>query len=323
MFQLLNKCSKHILLLIFFLIIGGISFAQNDAFFKVTSDSITGLPSFYAKKNKLASIRINTYLDFSVLKQLRANLPDSVPQERWVYRVYANNKQYLTFSIAKLEEELDNSIQNYCFNSSTGEIIGIQDIFTPNGIAFIKKNNLKSSLAEIKAQNLPYSAEQIKRSLKFDFQNFTISEDTLLIYNTKAFEKDSLGKSSDYYSKIGFSTRIMSAYLSAYGQAMFRVNKRLKMKKMASNQLQGLYQGKLDGEPILMQFNAPFDKELDGTLYFPRTKSSIPLKGIYKSNRFETSIDLGKLNISISSGRIQGTLKGINKKISYLNLVKV
>ena len=322
MILVLNKFCKSVLLLFSLLSFGLVSGAQVDAYFSVVKDSISGLPNFYAKKSKHASARINTYLELANLQQIRLNLPDSSLTESWVYHVFTNNKRYLSISVSKLEDDREKTIQNYCFNSATGEVIGIQDIFTPNGIAFIKKNNLKNSLSEIKSENLPFTPAQIKKSLKNDIHNFTISEDTLIVYNNKAFSADSAGNPSDYAAKMGFSTRVMSGFLATYGQAMFGVNRRLKMKKMVSSQLVGLYQGKLDGEPILIQLSAPYDKELDGVLYFPNSKKAMPLAGIFKSNRFEAQTALGKLSMYISGGKIQGNVKDANKKISYLNLEK-
>lgn len=297
------------------------SFAQLENYFALNQKSANDFPIFYAKKSKKASENINRFLQLALLQQLYENITNDSLLQQWQCTVNANNKRYLSLTFQSIyNSELT---KHYAFNTATGQVLNLQDIFVPNGIAYLKRQIVKSQKQIVSAQQIPVDFKQTEKELKDDLNEFLISQDTFIMYAPNSFAVDSTGQALEYNAVTPFATQVMTKYLSQYGQAMFGVERKLKMKKMYSNLPQGLYKGKWNDKVVYLQLDAPFQKSLKGILYIEADKTIVPLEGTFKSNRFVSSTPYGQLSIVISSGNAQGNIKGTDKKMTYMTLEKL
>ncbi len=302
---------KKWLLFLCFLVLGSIAFAQSKPFFTVTKAEPNAFVEFSSKKAKKAARNINQYLQLAMLQNLLTNHVDSNAQ--WTTNIHINNKRILSLSI----QDSGKASRHFVFNAATGAVIDLPEILNPNGVTFIKRSIIKT-YKTIDANH----SKAAEKCLKEDIHNFMLTQDTLIVFAEKCIPQDATSERDVLPVVHGFQSQSMVKYLSNYGQAMFGSERKLKMKKMHSFALPGLYAGKQDQEAIVLQLDAPFEKQLKGVLYYTKSKKSIPLSGSFKNNRFDAEIEQGKLNLVISAGQIQGSIKQGNRVVSNLILAK-
>ncbi|OJV55967.1 MAG: hypothetical protein BGO31_17935 [Bacteroidetes bacterium 43-16] len=294
--------------------------AQSKDYFKVEQGNAGGnsYPEFYNKKAKKAAQHINDYLQLTLAKTIFAENTDSTGTSTWTYTTYINNKNLLSVSC----RGGDGQERHFLFNAATGSLISIQDVFTVNGIAAIRRKMLQHYKEQFSKNNLPFKMEGNEKCVKADIQEFLITSDSLLIFPGNCFNTDTSGQVNQLYTQVGFSTFMLSNYLSEYGKAMFGISRKPRLKKFSSGTVAGLYRGSIDGEAVLLQLDAPFEKSLSGTLYFTQSKKAVPFEGSFKSNRLEISKGAERLSLSIFPGTVSGQRKAGNKVLSNFSLTR-
>lgn len=293
--------------------------AQSKDYFKAapaTPEVKGSFPTFYHKRARKAAKNINTYLQLAVTKNLVDAGTDSMVTGAWTYTTAINNPRALSISF----QAADEPEKHFLFNAATGSVMSIQDVFTVNGIAYIKRQMVRKR-QEYAADGLyRFKPEGQGKCFKADIQEFLLTPDSLYIYPAHCFNMDSIGNVNPAPEKIAFSLATVRQYLSEYGEVILGVAKKPKLKKLRSNSVAGLYQGMIDQEEVILQLDAPFEKFLNGTLYFTQSKQSLPFEGLLKNNRLEISNKAERLTLNIYPGAISGQKKAGNKVLSNFTL---
>lgn len=296
----------------------GMGHARSKPFFQPTKEYANGFFELNNKKVKKAGQHINQYLQLAVFQNLLEDLGDSLPGS-WRTDLHINDKNILSLTV---HDTVKNISRHFVFNAVTGSVIDIQDMINVNGISYIKRTLLKQYKQTIDGSKLPYTTEGREQCIKRDIHNFKLTRDTLSVYAERCIKEDSSGNNAPLTLAQHFEGRSMVKYLTQYGLAMFGLERKLKMKKMYSFAVPGLYAGKQDNEPVLLQLDAPLEKQLSGVLYYTKAKKAIPLSGKFRNDRLETELGQDRLTLVISAGQIQGTIKNGNRVISNLILEK-
>lgn len=275
-------------------------------------------PEFYHKRAKKATKNINEYLQLAVSKRIIEAGVDSSGAYNVAYTVSANNPRILGVSSPTPQD----TARHFLFNAATGALIGIQDIFTVNGIAYIKRQMPLRYKQQLKNNGLEFKQEGQEKCIKADIQEFQLTPDSLFIYPSHCVNVDSMGNINPAPEKIAFSMASVGQYLSEYGAVIWGISKKPKLRKLHSAGVAGLYRGAIDDEAVLLQLDAPFEKSLSGTLYFTKSKKSVPFEGSFKNNRLEISKGTERLSLSIYPGTISGQRKAGNKVLSNFTLTR-
>lgn len=305
-------------LLFLFITLGVMSYARSKPFFLPAKEYANGFLKFSNKKTKKAGQNIDQYLQLAVFQNLLENLGDSLPHN-WKTVFHINNKNVLSLTVHNTDKD---ESRHFVFNAVTGAVIDIQDMINVNGISHIKRTLIRGYEEAVALPGSPYRTEGREQCIKEDIHNFKLTHDTLLVYAERCIRQDSSGNSVALALEQGFDSHKMVKYLTQYGLAMFGLERKLKMKKMYSLGVPGLYAGRQDNEAVLLQLDAPLEKQLSGVLYYTKSKKAVPLSGTFRNNRLETSLGQGKLTLVISAGQVQGTIKNGNRVVSNLILEK-
>ncbi|RYD98140.1 MAG: hypothetical protein EOP54_08590 [Sphingobacteriales bacterium] len=275
-------------------------------------------PEFYHKRAKKAAKNINEYLQLAVSKRTIEAGADSSGAYNLVYTIPVNNQRMLSVSCPTPQD----TARHFLFNAATGALISIQDIFTANGIAYLKRQLLRRYREQLKNNGREFKQEGQEKCIKADIQEFQLTTDSLIIFPGYCFTIDTSGKIPALPYKAGFSIAFLSQYLSEYGKVILGVNKQPKLKKLHSVSVAGLYRGKIDQEEVLLQLNAPIEKSLSGTLYFTQSKKSIPFGGSFKNNRLDIPNLAERLSLTVYPGSVSGQRKAGNKVLSNFTLTR-
>lgn len=308
----MNKLLLTLILLVFYL---GSSSAQTNGYFATQKTYKNGLVAYYNKKAKKQSQKINEYLQLTTIHHLLNNQNDTLSSLNWKIKEHINNKRILSLSVSD-ESGLE---KHYVFNAATGSIIDIQEFIHTTGISFIRKKLITALSPKNESDTLEAPHSEFVKCIKEDIHNYKLTQDSLIIFvnNCNISEQEST------INSLAFESKTLSKYLSNYGQAMFGLNKKLKMKKMASTMTMGMYSGKEGPDDILIQLNQPFNKQISGIVYYPKDNKSYQLEGIFKNNKIETILNRKKYHFTISSGQIQGMIKEGKKIVQHLSLSKI
>lgn len=288
--------------------------AQSKDYFKVEQDKgapKSSFPAFHHKRAQKAAKNINTYLQLALTKTLAEPAADS-PAVSWTYTPAVNNQRILSLSCLAGTHRA----QHFLFNAATGSIISLQDVFTVNGIAYIKRQVARIRQQQPVDERFPLKPEGQEKCMKSDIQEFLLTPDSLIIFPAHCFNTDSLGNTNRQPEKVAFSIAAVGQYLSEYGQVISGISKKPKLKKLCSNAVAGLYHGQIDQEEVFLQLDAPFEKSLSGTLYFTRSGQSLPFEGVFKNNRLDIPNKAERLSLSSYPGAISGQKKAGNKVLS-------
>lgn len=275
-------------------------------------------PEFYHKRAKKAAKNINEYLQLAVSKRIVEVGVDSSGAYNLVYTVPVNNQRMLSVSCPTPQD----TARHFLFNSATGALISIQDVFTVNGIAYIKRQMLLRYKQQLKNNGRELLQDGQEKCIKADIQEFQLTSDSLFIYPTNCFNPDSVGNINPVPERVAFSMISVGQYLSEYGEVILCISKKPKLKKLQSAGVAGLYHGTIDDEAVILQLDAPFEKSLNGTLYFTKSKKTMPFEGSFKSNRLEISKGTERLSLSIYPGTVNGQRKAGNKVLSNFTLTR-
>lgn len=308
--------------MLFFCILmsGNVLLAQSKPYFSVQSTEPEGFVWIKARKGKKAAEQINTYLQLYLFQRLLQEGRDSVPG-KWAVHLHLNNKNVLSFS---LTDSISGQQEHFVFNAATGALIDVQDIVNPNGIAHIKRVVTKTYKQHVQQEQLPLDINSSAKCLKDDYHRMQLFKDSMVIETQKCRFIDTISNEErSLPMRHTFGTDNISRYFTNYGVAAMGFDKRLKMRKMYSNFLPGLYYGNQDGEPVILLVEAPMERTIKGVLYYRNARKSLPFEGSFKSNRVVANTPGGALNLIISAGRAQGTIKTANKTSANLVLQKL
>lgn len=287
--------------------------AQSKDYFKAERTAMEpqgSFPAFYNKRARKAAKNINTYLQLAATKTLIDAGADSTTTN-WTYKTPVNNQRILSISC----QAANGPEKHFLFNAATGSLISLQDVFSVNGLAYIKRQMVRArqQTADLR---FPVKPEGQEKCIKSDIQEFLLTSDSLFIYPAHCFNTDSAGNINTAPERVAFSMASVGQYLSEYGQVILGMSKKPKLKKLRSNAVAGLYHGQIDQEEVFLQLDAPFEKSLNGTLYFTRSRQSLPFEGVFKSNRLEIPNKAERLSLSIYPGTISGQRKAGNKVLN-------
>lgn len=295
------------------------SWSQQKDFLKITERKINGqvLPSFYNKKAKNASYKINQTILLALGMGQDSIAPDDL-LNRWQTEVHFNDKNLLSFTL-KDSNQIE---KNFAFNSATGALLSLQELFTPSALNLIKKEIVKNQNNLLQNSKLPALSKQIEKCLKEDIGVFKLTADTVIIFSSHCSSIDTLGVQTFYSMATGFSSQKLSSYLNVYGKSLLGIIRKPKPKHFKSTGVAGYYEGEYGQKEVYLLLENPVEKTLKGVFYFPGDKHSIPFSGTFKSNRFTTVLNDAKLNVVISSGFFTGSIRRSSKDIIYLKLNK-
>lgn len=291
--------------------------AQSKDYFKVagaTMEPQGSFPTFYHKRARKAAQNINTYLQLAAKKTLVAT--DSPVANNWTYTTPINNSRVLSISC----QPAAGQARHFLFNAATGSVISLQDVFTINGMAYIKRQMVRIRQQQPADEDFPLKPEIQEKCFKSDIQEFLLTPDSLFIFPAHCFSKDSLGNTNRQPEKVAFSMAAVGQYLSEYGAVILGVAKKPRLKKLRSNAVAGLYHGRIDQEEVFLQLDAPLERSLSGTLYFTGSGQSLPFESVFKNNRLDIPNKAERLSLSIYQGAITGQRKTGNKVLSNFTL---
>lgn len=293
--------------------------AQHKDYFKVEQAATatqSSFPEFHHKRARKAAKNINTYLQLAATQTLVDAGSDSPVVNLWTYTTAINNPKALSISC----QGATGPAQHFLFNAATGSLISLQDIFSVNGLAYIKRQMVRIRQQQAADLRFPVKPEGQEKCIKSDIQEFLLTPDSLFIYPAHCFNTDSMGNTDPQPERVAFPMASVGQYLSEYGAVITGISKKPKLKKLHSAEVAGLYQGQIDQEEIFLQLEAPFEKSLNGTLYFTRSGQSLPFEGVFKNNRLEIPNKAERLSLSIYPGAISGQRKAGNKVLSNFTL---
>lgn len=310
---------KKGLLFLLFLIWAIQAIAQRKDYFSIRQVALGNAhdyPEFYHKRAKKTAKNINEYLQLAVSKRIIEAGVDSSGAYNLSYTIPVNDQRILSVSCPTPQD----TARHFLFNAATGALISIQDIFTPNGIAYLKRQMLRRYQEQLKNNGQEYKQKAQEKCIKADIQEFQLTTDSLIIFPGYCYTIDTSGKMPAPPQKAGFPIAFLSQYLSEYGKVILGMNKKPKLKKLHSVSVAGLYRGKIEEEDVLLQLNAPIEHSLSGTLYFIKSQKSIPFTGSFKNNRLDIPNRAERLSLSIYPGAISGQRKAGNKTLSNFTL---
>jgi hypothetical protein len=306
---------KHILLpLLILIMLCENGMAQTKGYFNVQKIYKNGLVSFYNKKAKAAAQKINEYIQLTTVHYKMNNYNDTAIEKMWTVNEHINNKRILSLSISNSTGEA----RHYVFNAATGSVIDIQEFIHTSGISYIRKRIIAALNPKAGPEAMEEQATDFIKCLKEDIHQFKLTQDSLVIYSNNC-NNFGVKPASD---RVAFESKTLAKYLSNYGQAMFGLDKKLKIKKMVTNVTNGLYYGKEGMEDITMQLDQPYNKHIRGIVYYPKTNKAYPLEGTFKNNKLETTLRGKQYRFIISAGQIQGEIKEGRKTVQHLSLQK-
>ncbi len=291
--------------------------AQNRNYFKEqrSAGPQGSFPAFYNKRAQKAVKNINTYLQLATVKTLTDAGTDSAIRS-WTFTTPVNNQRALSVSC-----QPDNGrAKHFLFNAATGSLISLQDIFSVNGLAYIKRQVVRVRQQHAADPRFPVIPEGQEKCMKSDIQEFLLTPDSLIIFPAHCFNTDSAGTVNAAPEKIAFPLASVGQYLSDYGAVIMGITKKPRLKKSASSGVAGLYRGMIDHEEVFLQLDAPFEKSLGGTLYFTRSGQSLSFAGFFKNNRLEIPDKAERLTLNIYPGTVAGQRKAGNKVLSNFTL---
>jgi hypothetical protein len=297
--------------------------AQNNYFKTVTlqMENNFAFPVFSLKNDSVVTKKINAFIQLSELELLKGyekknpfervaiGLKNPVPGKEMIQYVLNQNNERL-LSVAFTESYCNWGCNYWCsyynFNSKTGELVYLKDLFTQEGYAVFRQ-----MLSAKRLQGYEERKSKLDSTSKADYlnlpncyeidplQDFTIRNDSLLIDGTKCFGKG-LAK-MDLNPITGFTLKELPKYLNPYGLILFGFSKG-DLKIQASHQLPQLFSGNIGNDSIYLILNVLPDISFTG-IHFNRND------GV--SRQLMGKIVNGQLHLTEmdASGKEQGCLE--------------
>ena len=271
-------------------------------------------PKFYSKKSKKGSERINQYLQLALLQTLLSSRNDTI-KYAYAYKVLENTDKLLSVVFLPKDSSQSAAIlkRNFLFNAATGQLVNLNDIMSNNGLADLKKTVVRHHTELLLKNGDTITQDQIK-CLKNNMGEFEINRSYLKINSRNCYDPQVLCEASGIYPITLLPSSIYGSYLNQYGQALLSSDKKQKLRGFSGIGIGGLYAGKMNGQAVLVQVDQAGSQYLNAVIYNTETKAVQLLQGTFKNNRFEVDNELGKLNLTISSGHAQGYWRGIGSK---------
>ncbi|RQO30008.1 hypothetical protein DBR32_13960 [Taibaiella sp. KBW10] len=274
------------------------------------------VPVFYHKKAKKASKLINDYLQLATVGSLAEPHKDSLTCA-YDYVILQNNNRCLSVRCTPIDSTLALPEKSLVFNTATGQVISLTDLFSVNGLGELRKMILRQHADAVEKYIPAESKEEIKKCLKNNLGIFTLKQGIISMQSGACFPAN-----TPYRAVLDIPVQPVENLLSNYGFGVFGLNPDVKMKKMITNSLPNLYTGKIGNDAVLLQLDPVVDKTLSGVLYNVKTGKAIPIQGSFRSNHFEAEGSWGKFSAVISNGIVQGNFRPAGGRPQAINLEK-
>lgn len=262
--------------------------AQNKYFKTITLQMSNNFafPVFSLKSDSVVTKKINAFIQLSELEMLNGyekknpfervaiGIKNPVPGKEMIQYVLNQNNERL-LSVAFTQSYCNWGCNYWCsyynFNSKTGDLVYLKDIFSQTGysdfgqVLLTKRlqgyeagKSKTDSISKADYLNLPscYSIDPL--------QDFTIRNDSLLIDGTKCFGKG-LAK-MDINPITAFAIKDLKKYLNPYGLILFGIAKG-NLQNQLSHQLPQLFAGNIGSDSIYFILNVQPNAAFTG-IYF-------------------------------------------------------
>ena len=268
-----------------------------------TSDKNFSFPVFYNGKNPLAAEKINQFLQLSELELLNGH------EKTTPFEIVANNTDGLYGGKTDISFELINNsskllsiafdesscgmtcaywLRYYNFNSLNGDLILIEDLFTPEGFKKFKpliiKKRMDSLISQLESDSLSmdpgfkgeFLEEKATSIENDDLSDFFIKDNSLFI------DGENLLSKNEKFSGIDMTCRFQldefKLYLNDYGKAIL-MNTATPLPSFRSTHLPQLYTGTIGNEKILLIIRPTYEKKLDGIYTYIKNGIGINMEG--------------------------------------------
>jgi len=292
-------------------------------------------PVLSTVKNAQACRKINQYMQISELRLFSNNQKKDLFDKNKTsarnndgkiiagFTIQSNSNKVFSLSFSETSYWHSSSwkLALYNFNSATGDLIELPDLFTDEGFMQFKKivlDKRTKTIDGISDSDKPshnywdYVKENFKND---DLTHFSISDSTINIDSYNCLRgPDFMFMHADINAKLNLAS--FKNLLNDYGKAVFGVSKE-PVGKYHSKSVTQLYEGKIGdkGEIVLAIINAtdgPDHNEVTGVYAYNKDGVGIYLDGIIQKDSLhlmETTIDdkgEGSIDAQILNGQITG-----------------
>ena len=310
-------------------------------------------PVFNSSKKSLALEKINQHLQLSELELLVGHEKENI------FEIVTNNASALYGPKATISFEIINNSnkilslsfnesscgmtcwywdQYFNFNTANGDLITVEDLFTPEGFKkfkpFILKRRVDNMAAQLESDSISMSPEFKDEFLKLktisiekdDLSDFFIKDNSLFIAGENLLSKNERFSGIDMTCE--FQLKEFKFYLNDYGKTVF-MNTSTPLITFRSTHLPQLYSGTIGNERILLIFKPTYENQIIGIYANFKKGVGINLEGslrekaLYLRELTRDYQENGSIDAEYTWKEIKGRWKSIDgTKILPIKLIR-
>ena len=342
------KIRLSILVFITFISLG---YGQENYFAvdEIKKGEYLSFPIFSNPKDSLSAEKINQFLQISELQILKGKEKKDIFEnlckhiEPFIeengnasidFSIIDNNKKNLTiyFNISLCNYPSVSFIKYYNFNSTNGDLIKLENLFTDDGFKNLKTLVNQKSVEKFKKEiNKLDSIEKnsftdiIPRLKENSFFDFTINNDSIYIDNENFLNKFQKFSDIDMITNYGLSE--FKDYLNDYGKALFSLSND-SIGKFRSKSFPQLFEGTIANQKILMILDKDEKNKISAKYMYQKFGQVIDIYGNINGSKltFTESDNKGNtrglIEAQFDGENIIGTWSNKDKSKSYKFIVK-
>lgn len=252
-------------------------------------------PVFYSDSARaLPTAKINELLQLSELEMLKGYQTKTVFEKvnynngtiyggKWemTYTVFTNNNKVLSLGFDESSSGMTTAywVRYYNFNPGNGDLVQLQDLFTPTGFKQFKSQAIKKSVSAFKDQiHAAGEQDSVWQEVIGDLHDyitddFYIKGSSIILNGDNCLSKNQKG----WDMVVKFSLPSFSKYLSDYGKCVFGL-KSGPVAQYKSKSLHQLFTGKIDTFAILFVL-WPEGKTCEGIYCYQKYGRGITVRG--------------------------------------------
>jgi len=317
------------------------------------NDKILSFPIFNNSKKSLVIEKINQFLQLSELELLIGHEKTSA------FEIVSHNSDGLYGGKTDISFELINNsnkllsiafnesscgmtcaywVRYYNFNSLNGDLISIEDFFTPEGFKKFKpliiKKRIDNLILQLKSDSLsmdPGFKDEFLEEKTNSIENDNLS-DFFIKNNSLFIDGENLLSKNEKFSGIDMTCQFLlnefRSYLNEYGKVIF-MNTPTQLSTFRSIHLPQLYSGTIGNEKILLIFRKTYENQVDGIYTYLKNGIGINLEGslnekaLYLKELTRDHQENGSIDAGYTWKEIKGTWTSIDRaKILPIKVIR-
>lgn len=243
------------------------------------------------------------------------------------YKIHNNSKKALSiqFNESSCGATCSYWVKYYNFNSGTGELFQLKDLFTEQGyqafyrIAKIKRvANFKKELLKLDSIERNYFNDIISCYENDNLTDFYIKNNNIFIDGENCFSKNQ--KFNGFTTVTRFKLKYFKKYLNSFGRSLFGLSEDF-IGDFNSNSLPQLFEGKIADEKVIMVLNFDFENDLKAEYTYEKYGIGIYLEGTLEDEKLilneikNSDLKKGSIKADYNGNTIIGNWS--DKKNSY------